>query len=66
MSRDPDGKQSQETMSDNLYEVVRASGYDDEVKAELYARLADILTPTTTFKQAQALIEDCLNKTRGA
>ena len=66
-ARDPDGKQqSQEAMADNLYEVVRASGYDDEVKAELYARLADILTPTTTFKQAHALIKDCLNKTLGA
>lgn len=66
-AREPDGKQqSQEAMADNLYEAVRASGYDDEVKAELYARLADILTPTTTFKQAHALIEDCLNKTRGA
>ena len=66
-AREPDGKQqSQEKMADNLYEVVRASGYAGEVKAELYARLADILTPATTFKQAHSLIESCLNKTRGA
>lgn len=63
-AREPDGKQqSPEAMADNLYEVVRASGYDDEVKAELYAHLAAVLTPTLTFKQAQVLIETCLRKT---
>lgn len=63
-AREPDGKQqSHEAMADNLYEVVRASGYADGVKAELYAHLADVLTPTLTFKQAQVLIETCLRKT---
>ena len=63
-ARDPDGKQqSHQQMADNLYEVVRASGYEPEKKAELYAHLADTLTPTLTFKQAQVLIETCLRKT---
>lgn len=63
-AKEPNGAtQSQEKMADNLYEVVRASGYSAEKKAELYAHLADVLTPTLTFKQAQVLIETCLRKT---
>lgn len=53
-----------EEIADKLYDLVDALDYgEDEVKADLYAQLAEKLEGDTPFVLAVAIIEDSMNKT---
>lgn len=56
-----------EDVDERLYEAIESLGFgEDEVKADLYARLAECLTSTTRFDAAVLHIEVCIDKTRRA
>ena len=51
---------SPQAQSELLYLTIDQLGYSDEFKAELYARLAENLTPDTSFSRATSFIADTL------
>lgn len=51
-------------LSDRVYKTLDRSPFgSDEVKADLYAQLAEKLTATTTFERAVNIIEAALDET---
>lgn len=51
-----------EEHEDFVYEAVEATGFDEGQKAELYARIAEVLTPTTPLREAEYAIEQAIIK----
>ena len=49
---------------DYVYEAVNNLDFDEGQKAELYARLAEVLTPTMPFREAEYAIEQAIIKVR--
>ena len=47
---------------DYVYEAVEATGFDEGQKAELYARIAEVLFPEMRLDEAQAAIELAISK----
>lgn len=45
---------------DYVYEAVEATGFEEGQKAELYARIAEVLTPSTRLDEAQYAIEKAI------
>lgn len=64
-SKDPDGTELPiADMEDNLYHAVDVVGFgSDEMKADLYARLAEKLTADTKFTDAVDIIATCMQAT---
>lgn len=56
-----------ETLEDRLYAAVASIGLGaDEVKADIYAQLAERLTAKTTFADALVICEGAISETRRA
>ena len=51
-----------EEHEDFLYEAVEATGFDEGQKAELYARIMEVLTPSTPLREAEYAIEQAITK----
>ena len=47
---------------DYVYEAVEATGFDEGQKAELYARIAEVLTPSTRLDEAEFAIAQAIAK----
>ena len=64
-SKDPDGSTLPiEDLEDALYHAVDVCGFgSDEMKADLYAQLAEQLTATTKFQDAVGIIADAMEQT---
>jgi hypothetical protein len=63
-ARAPEGAPLIDDVHDRLYAAINSLGYgEDEVKADLYAQLAERLAATTRFDQAVIIIEGCLANT---
>lgn len=64
-SKDPDGSTLPiEDLEDALYHAVDVCGFgSDEMKADLYAQLAEQLTATTKFQDAVGIIADAMENT---
>lgn len=64
-SKDPDGSTLPiEDLEDALYHSVDVCGFgSDEMKADLYAQLAEQLTATTKFQDAVGIIADAMENT---
>lgn len=64
-SKDPDGSTLPiEDLEDALYHAVDVCGFgNDDMKADLYAQLAEKLTATTKFQDAVGIIADAMEQT---
>ena len=67
-SKDPDGSTLPiEDLEDALYHAVDVCGFgNDDMKADLYAQLAEKLTATTKFQDAVGIIADAMEQTERA